>query len=225
MWGQLVRLGVSLDTTLTEWKTLIGGLRALESGRIDLTLRDPEDTDVESPMSVDECTLPNLNELDLQIRCDSEVGNVLDGVCLPVLKTFILRTNRLTLSSLHRLVRATPQLERIQVSSFFPAMDTQTDRLDFSFTGPSLVHLRQIVIDIPELHHMGHSSMAGYVDGLLRWKARTAHVDLPWVTNWVPNNLIESVRSYLDSQGVVDITLRRWDFGCLQVNVGPSDDD
>jgi hypothetical protein len=211
-WGHLTHLDIAFYTTLANWKTLIGGLPALERGRIHLTLT--EDTSDERSMSEDDLTLPNLIELTVEINDHFEpypAANVLDGIHLPGLKNLRICTAQLTFECLYRLLQATPQLERIRLSSIFPAVNK---RIKFrTITRDRLVdyapHLRQIAIDIPNLRVFDGGPMQDYIDGLVQWKGEEVDLELPWLVGCISEPPIEAVRDYVASRGITDVTLRQ----------------
>jgi hypothetical protein len=164
----------------------------------------------------DELTLPNLNELTLEIHDHGEpyrAGKVLDGIRLPGLRNLTVRTARLTFDCLHQLLQATPQLERIRLRSIFPGVNTDLNRIVFPhITAGRLVdyapHVRQIVIDIPN-HVLDPSSVVHYLDGLAQWKGEQVGVELFCLEGGYLGPVIAAVQAYIFSQGFTGIALRQ----------------
>ena len=189
---------------------MIGGLPALERGRIHLTLT--ENTFDEPSISEDDLTLPKLQELTVEIDdqfAPYQAAKFLDGIHLPGLKNLTVCTAQLTFECLHRPLQVTPQLERIRLSSIFPALNR---RIKFrTLTRDRLVdyapHLRQIAIDIPNLRAFDGAPMQDYIDSLIQWKGDAVDLELPWLVGYVSGPHIEAVRDYVASRGITDVVL------------------
>lgn len=221
-WGHLTHLHITFYTTLANWKTLIGGLPALEHGRIHLTLTEtedafdepsmPEDDLTQYDLTQDDLTLPNLQELTVEIDdyyAPCQAAKFLDGIHLPGLKNLTVCTTQLTFECVHRLLQATPQLERIRLSSIFPALN---GRINFhTRTRARLVdyapHLKQIAIDIPNLRVFDGAPMQEYIDGLMQWKGGAVDLELPWLVGCVLGPHIKAVQDYVASRGITDVVL------------------
>lgn len=169
--GQLTHICVCFEGTPASWKRFIGGLWSLKSACIKLTLMDPEDTEIRNP-SVEGRTIANLSEFLLTIDCRLrvyDVANVLDGLCLPALKTLLIHAPRLTLGCLHRIFGATRVLERIRIHSIFPIVELDANHVGFPTTNDRLInhvpHIRHIMIDVLHIARFRHA-FRGYVEGV-----------------------------------------------------------
>ena len=232
-WGHLTHLDITFYTTLANWKTLISGLTALEHGRIHLRLTEDafdepsmseddltrltedafdEPSMSEDDLTQDDLTLPNLQELTVEIDdyfAPRQAAKFLDGIHLPGLKNLTVCTAQLTFECVHRLLQATPQLERIRLSSIFPALN---GRINFhTRTRARLVdyapHLRQIAIDIPNLRVFDGAPMQDYIDGLMQWKGEAVDLQLPWLVGSVLGPHIIAAQEYVASRGITDVVL------------------
>jgi hypothetical protein len=226
IWGQLTHISIRFEGTLASWKRFLGNARSLKSARIKLTLRDADDTTVDNS-AVHDRTIANLEEFWLGIICQHRVGNVLDGLRLPAVKTLLIHTGRLTLGCLHRILRATRVLERLRIQSIFPIVDLDTKRAQFSTTNDRLInlapHLKLIMIDIRYIAR-SRRSYRRYVDGMrdspwLRGQWENAPLQVALIQRsqptWKPA-VIQDLREYLESPevsimggGQVDVSFRQ----------------
>ena len=214
-WGQLTLLEATFDATPTDWRAFFGGLRSLETARIMLKIVDPDDTEQQGVPTI----IPNLKSLWIAIQCDARgysLGSVLDGFHLPALKMLLLKARLLTVDCLHRMLRATPVLEEIRLSSIFPTVNLDTYFVDFPIPSERLIthapHLQSLAIDIPGINQF-EPSLRGYVDGMAesgwlegQWSSGTLNVQLLWIRDSPSmRRVVYDLREYLGLPEVADL--------------------
>jgi hypothetical protein len=217
-WGQLTHIDIKLRTTLSDWRTFIVTLRPLQSARIKMDLCRGDEDDGTKPNDNIQHTIADLEELWLEVSCYWDppiVGSVLDGIHLPNLKTFIVDSPRLTIDSLHRLLRNKRLVERIRVSAMFPTVTTNTNLLAFPSNGESLMeyapNLTRLAIAIPDLDNLS-GSVTEYVDSMRqsRWlKGRNEPMQtvLPWSTASTQER-INNLERHLSLHGIGDVVIK-----------------
>lgn len=221
-WSQLTHIDITLRTTLSDWRTFVVALRFLQSASLKIDLHQEEDEDGGTKLHDSiQHTIADLGELWLQISCwwdPAVVGSVLDGIHLPNLKTLIVESPRLTIDSLHRLLRNKRLVERIRVCSMFPTVAADTDLLAFPSTGESLMEyaprLTRLVISLPDLDYLQQSATE-YVDSIRqsRWlKGRNEQMQivLPWLTT-LTQAKVDNLQQHLCFHGFGDVVIKsRW---------------
>ena len=194
-WSKLTHVSATFHTTLLNWKHFLRACSSLQGARITLCLLGKIPA---LPIPTDRVTAaPNLKEIDLNFDyMRPEAYHVFDGMQLPVLDTLIFRAQRATLAGAHRLLRATPALERFQIHcSYFPDTGEQDYPGRFPVTDLRLVKaaplLKHILISVYSLPNfkISHATYvqqlehSGWLAG--RWENGPLHVDfyfetLPW---------------------------------------------
>ncbi|KIM35943.1 hypothetical protein M413DRAFT_428143 [Hebeloma cylindrosporum] len=203
MWARLTHVQLNLHLTVATWQTFIRGCTSLESGRLRLFLLDGEGMDTDHDLTLEDqsgpnyTSLPNIRELSITIEVadeESDIGKLFDNLHLPSLKTLLVWCNFLTIKSFHRLLNATPNVERIRLSSLFPAVNDSDEPMELSDpevdggyylhfpeigekkgrSGQAngrlvhyVPHLKKIMLDVPNTRQF-KTSVRGYLDNMVR---------------------------------------------------------
>lgn len=225
MWNQLTQIrSTFMVSRLDHWKGVIGELRAVESANLTILVRED---DLDLAANGKTYTMACLRELRITVDCfytvNRQVSALFEGLHFPALETFQLIGAHLTFDGFHRLVAATPLLERIRLASLFPTTDTESSDYIAGFnkaavqfpttTTKRLVncvpHLKHFVIDIPTIHQF-NDSLRPYVDGLRQcgWLEGSSWTNGPPIfdlcrTYWSSSmeGVVDDLYEYLSSDG------------------------
>jgi hypothetical protein len=189
-WSKFTHVSATFHTTLVNWRHFLRACSSLQGARITLCLL----SDIVSLFTPTDRVIaaPNLEEIDLNFGYTrTDVYNVFDGIELPVLHTLIFRAQRATVQGTHRLLQATPALERFQIDcNYFPNTGTEDSLGQFPVTDLRLVKvaplLKHILIGMSNLYRfrLFHATYiqqlehSGWLQG--RWKNGPLCVHFYW---------------------------------------------
>lgn len=216
LWSQLTHIKVALVIDLGQWRRFILICTTLESAWINLKLPESTNDDANGlPVS----TLPHLRELVIGIVCEFEVGNILESIYLPALKTLLFAGPPLPLDDFHRLVEITPSLERMRLATSFPVNESEI--VGFPDKSTALAthapHLKHLILDIPDNPEF-ETSLREYIDDMRRsgWLKRETgalRLDFYCALTQPTGQAMEDLQQYFDLPEnrleSVRITLRR----------------